>query len=303
MARGAIPTVETVAAAGTQPEADRDDLRRPLPFYYDLYTFRGPARSTAVVAAFAVPAGKLDLESVDDGVRYRFDVSLVLADTARGSVSRTDDSVFVGFPSSPKGEHLLYTHVELQAPPSSSTVHRVLMFDATKPGTGQLYDKSFPIPDYGGSSLMLSDIALGVPGAKSGWRRGGVTLALLPASQFPASSFEVFYEVYNLPAETPYETEILVERLDAGRRSQDAEERPIRLRFSGEAAAQADGSVPELRRVDATLERGRYRITVYVTNASTGETADRARVFEVSGWDPGSTLVPALSVRAKPSRR
>jgi hypothetical protein len=67
--------------------------------------------------------------------------------------------------------------------------------------------------------------------------------------------------------------------------------------------ARADGSVPELRRVDATLDRGRYRITVRVTNESTGETAARARVFEVSGWDPGSTLVPALSVRAKPQRR
>ena len=33
--------------------------------------------------------------------------------------------------------------------------------DATTPGVGQLYSSPFPIPDYSGDHLMLSDIALG----------------------------------------------------------------------------------------------------------------------------------------------
>ena len=55
---------------------------QPLPFSYDLYAFRGAGDSTAVVATFAVPAGHLERESYEGGTRYRFDVTLVLADTA-----------------------------------------------------------------------------------------------------------------------------------------------------------------------------------------------------------------------------
>src|SRR5688572_24623305 len=61
-------------------------LAGPLPFFYDLYTFRGEASTTTVVASFAVPAGRLQPEWAKGGVRYRFDVTLVLADTALRSV-------------------------------------------------------------------------------------------------------------------------------------------------------------------------------------------------------------------------
>ena len=134
---------------------------RALPFFYDLYTFRGHGRGTDVVAAFAVPAGRLQTEREGGSVRYRFDVTLVLADTARRSVSRTDDSVLVDLPRRLDDDHLLFTHIEVQAPPSRATLQRVIVTDATRPGIGQLYDSSFPIPDYSGSDLMLSDIALG----------------------------------------------------------------------------------------------------------------------------------------------
>ena len=275
------------------PHSPPRDLRSstgPLPFFYDLYTFRGHANSTTVVAAFAVPVGRLEKEAFDGGVRYRFDVTLVLADTAQRSVFRTDDSVFVGLPRPLAGEHLLFTHLEVQAPPSGSTLQRVIMSDATTPGVGQLYGSSFPIPDYSGKHLMLSDIALGQPGAEVGWKRGAATLALLPTSQFPASAFDVYYEIYNLPTGTPYVTEIAVEHAD------DAwvgDRRRVSTRFSGESAARADGTLPELRRVETSLANGRYRITVTIRDAVRGRTASRSRVFEVNGWQRGATMVPA----------
>jgi hypothetical protein len=80
---------------------------QPLPFYYDLYAFRGAGDSTAVVATFAVPAGHLEREPHGGAVRYRFDVTLVLADTAQRTVSRTDDSVYVAVSRALAGEHLL----------------------------------------------------------------------------------------------------------------------------------------------------------------------------------------------------
>jgi hypothetical protein len=267
---------------------------RPLPFFYDLYTFRGTGGRTAVVAAFAVPAGRLEVEERARGIRYRFDVTLVLADTALRAVSRTDDSVYVGSPHRLPGEHLLFTHIEVQAPPSRTTLQRVIMTDATKPGIGQLYGSPFPIPDYTGRDLMLSDIALGQPGARAGWERGDVTLALLPTSEFPGSTFDVYYEIYNLPAGHRYVTEIFVEDVDSTRTERAADRTTVRLRFAGEADTRRDGMLQELRRVETSLDRGRYRITVTITDQQTGETASRARFFQVRAPGRGATMVTAL---------
>lgn len=291
MLRGLVLTICLVAVAAT-PAAP------PLPFFYDLYTFRGDEGATTVVASFAVPAGRLDRESEDGEVRYRFDVSFVLADTVGHFVSRTDDSVYVSLPDALSGDHLFHTHVEVQAPPSTDTWQRVIMTDATSAGTGQIYYSSFPIPDYGGDELMLSDIALGMPGARSGWRRGDVTLALLPTSQFPESAFDVYYEIYNLPAGDSYDTEFAFEPVDeAGAPLDEDEGRAVRARFSGESSAGEDASVQELRRVQSALEKGHYRLTVTVTNRATGEAANRSRFFEVRGWGRGATLVQALPRR------
>ena len=266
----------------------RESAVKPLPFHYDLYTFRGPGGTTAVVSAFAVEAGNLETESAGDRARYRFSVTLVLADTVRRTVSNTHDTVFVDVPGSFPDHHLLHTHVEVRARPSGTTRQRVIMTDATTPGIGQLYSDVFPIPDYSGRELMLSDIALGRPGAAAGWRRGDVTLALLPTSLFPAGAFDVYYEIYNLPAGHPYTTEIAVQRLD-----EPAEDEPMRLRFSNESESGRDGMLAELRQVEAALRKGRYRLTVTITDRVSGESASRARDFEVRNDGREATMVAA----------
>jgi hypothetical protein len=252
-----------------------------LPFFYDLYTFRGQAGRTAIVASYAVEAGELRRETQDGCVQYRLVVSLVLADTALGSVSRTDDSVTVRFSRTPRSQQMLRTHLEVQAPPSSSTLQRVIMSDVTTPGFGQLYHGPFPIPDYSGPELMLSDIALGEPDAEGGWTRGDVTLALLPTGRLPEGSFNLYYEVYNLPAGHAYDTEIAIERLDGTGQGRDASGREVRTRFSGESTADADGLLPEMRSIESSLPEGRYRLTVTILDEGTGRTASRSRTFQV----------------------
>jgi hypothetical protein len=288
MHRGLIPLLCLLAAAPARGPV------RPLPFFYDLYTFRGGAGSTTVVAAFAIPAGQLERESRDGDVFYRFDVTLVLADTALKSVSRTDDSVVVATPRSLRGDHLLHTQIEVQAPPSTTTLQRVIMTDASTPGIGQLYGSAFPIPDYSGTELMLSDVALGDPYLHEGWKRGDVTLALLPTSQFPEGSFEVYYEIYNLPEGHRYTTELSVESLEVEHAGREGAPGAVRARFDGTAAPSADAAVPELRRVDTSLSKGRYRLTVTVTDDDTGKTVSRSREFQVRGGSRRATLVPAL---------
>jgi len=273
--------------------------RRPLPFFYDLYTFRGTDRHTAVIAAFAVPAGRLEREHEDSEVRYRFDVTLVLADTALRSVTRRDDTVSVSVPHALDDRHLLYTHIQMQATPSASTLQRVIMNDETRPGIGQLYTSPFPIPDYSGSDLMLSDLALGWTEAEAGWKRGDVQLALLPTSQFPEGSFDLYYEIYNLPFGHRYATEIAIAPMDDSGNPPPGEDRSVRTRFFGEAATRPDGSLGELRRVEADLDEGRYRLTVTVTDQDTDLSTSRSRSFEVRPWARGATMVPALPRRRR----
>jgi hypothetical protein len=269
---------------------------RPLPFFYDLYTFRAEGGRTTVVAAFAVKAGELETERVGDNDRYRFSVTLVLADTLLRSVTNRHDSVYAELPRNTRDEHLLYTHIEVQAPPSGHIQQRVTMIDATRAGIGQLYWKYIRIPDYSGTELMLSDVALGQPDAQIGWERGGATLALLPTGQLPSRAFDVYYEIYNLPAGNPYTTEITVERL-AGSPSETAKGRePIRLSFSNESTAAADGTLPELRRVGTPFTKGNYRVTVTIEDQTTGKTASRSRTFQVQTSGRGATMVPALPV-------
>ena len=274
---------------------DRSPVR-PLPFFYDIYTFRGEGGRTTVVAAFAVEAGELETKRVGDNERYRFSVTLVLADTVLRSVTNRHDSVFAELPRRVSDEHLLYTHIDVQAPPSHDIQQRLTMIDATESGIGQLYWKYTQIPDYSGTELMLSDVAFGQPDAQTGWTRGEATLALLPTSQFPSSAFNVYYEIYNLPVGNPYTTEVTVERV-AGTSRETAEDRePIRLRFTGESAAAADGTLPELRRVGNSLAEGSYRITVTIEDLSTGKTASRSRTFEIHTSWRGATMVPAHQV-------
>jgi hypothetical protein len=306
MVRGLVALLCVASAAsavkqvwsGVTPASQSDGVparasTEPLPFFYDLYTFRGPSRSTTVVAAFAVEARHLAKAEVGNEVRYRFGVSFVLADTARRTVSQTDDSVLVRVARPFADDHLLFTHIEVPAPPSTTTLQRVIMIDGTEPGIGQLYTTPFPIPDYSGSELMISDIALGHPDVNGGWGRGDVTLALLPTSRFPESKFDVYYEIYNLPAGHRYSTDIAIEPLDdAG--EPIASSRPVRLRFAGQATIRRDGSLPELRRIEAPLAKGRYRITVTIIDQRTGRSANRSRSFEVHGWGPGVTMVVAV---------
>lgn len=265
----------------------------PLPFYYDLYTFRGAANKTAVIAAFAVPVKSLAQEQADDRIRYRFDVTLVLADTALRRVIRRDDSVFVDLPRALSDDHLLYTHSQVESSTSNATVQRVIMIDATTPGVGQMYSHAYPVPDYSGTDLMLSDIALGQPDAEAGWKRGDVALALLPTSQFPSSAFDVYYEIYNLPKGHTFITEVIVERADDSGIRWLSDRRPVHVRFNGVSAAHTDATLNELRRVETSLQNGRHRITVNITDETTQQTATKSRVFHVRGWKRGATLVPA----------
>ena len=73
IAVAAGPTHSGICASAYVPTHDLTlPVPRPLPFFYDLYSFRGENGNTTVIAAFAVPVSKLGRERHERAMRYRF---------------------------------------------------------------------------------------------------------------------------------------------------------------------------------------------------------------------------------------
>jgi hypothetical protein len=238
-----------------------------------------------VVAAVAVPVERLQKRDIALASAYRVDLSLILVDTASRRVIRQDDSVALNATRAFKNDDLFRMHVEVAVPPSSTTLQRVIVSDPSEPGIGQLYGGPFPIPDYSTSKLMMSDIVLAEPRVEGRWHRGDVALALVPTGRFKGASFRVFYELYNIPDNTAYSTEIEIEALQKTtgqklKRLFGANKGKISLKFDGVAVDVKNNALQELRQVDAQLPVGRYRMRVTV-RLENGETVKGERVFAV----------------------
>lgn len=269
-------------------DSDAPNFTKDLPFYFDLYTFRGNEGRTNVVAAVAVPVERLQRSAVALNPAYRVDISLIVVDTAARRVIRQDDSVALSATRAFKNDDLFRMHVEVTVPPSKTTLQRVIVSDPSEPGVGQLYGGPFPVPDYSTDKLMLSDIVLAEPRVDGRWRRGQVALALVPTGRFKGGSFRVFYEIYNIPQNSAYTTEIEIEPVlkSAGRRIKElfgAKSR-IAFRFDGVALDVKNGVLQELRTMEARLSPGRYRLRITVKAAS-GETIKGERLFIVPEKD------------------
>ncbi len=265
-------------------DSDAPNFTKDLPFYFDLYTFRGEQGRTNVVAAVAVPVEKLQKSAATLNPSYRVDLSLILVDTAARRVVRQDDSVALATTRAFKNDDLFRMHVEVAVPPSRTTLQRVIVSDPSEPGIGQLYGGPFLIPDYSTGKLMMSDIVLAEPRVEGRWHRGNVALALVPTGRFKGGSFRVFYEIYNIEDNSAYSTEIEIEPIQrsAGQRIKElfGSKSKISLKFDGVALDVKDGVLQELRQVEAPLSPGRYRMRITVKNAN-GETVKGERLFVV----------------------
>ena len=265
-------------------DSDRPAFTKDLPFYFDLYTFRGEEGRTNVVAAVAVPVEKLQKKDIAMNPAYRVDLSLILVDTASRKVIRQDDSVAIAATRAFKNDDLFRMHVEVAAPPSRTTLQRVIVSDPSEPGIGQLYGGPFPIPDYSLGKLLMSDIVLAEPRVEGKWHRGDVKLALVPTGRFKGGSFRAFYELYNIADNTAYSTEIEIEPIQKSPgqklKSLFGGKSKISLKFDGVALDVKNNTLQELRQVDAQLGPGRYRMRITV-RLENGETVRGERVFVV----------------------
>jgi hypothetical protein len=182
-------------------------------------------------------------------------------------------------------DDLVLATLALPVVPGTGLAHRLVVRDAADSTTGGMLGRGLDIPDFHGDSLMLSDVVLAEPGATGSFRRGTVSLQLVPTREYRGGAFNVFYEVYNLAVE-PYSTELLIEREGGGigravKRLFGGGGPVVRLRFEGVARPEPDSVVREIRAVESELSPGRYRLRVTVTEGGTGRSASRERPFTV----------------------
>lgn len=277
------------AFAALASDTDRPDFDEELPFYFDVFGFRGRDRKTDVTAAIAIPGTSLEPKPTDAGLLYSVQVSFILIDTVKGGVTRKDTTYTYLSSHTLRKDEYLRLHATLASAATQSAMHRVVVRDAHQPDKGQLYGGSVPINSYDTPKLTISDIVLAEPEPGT-WKRREAQLAFVPPRQFvEGEPVNLFYEIYNLPRGADYRTEISLEPAEGGaatgftrlKRLFGGSDGRVNLSFTGVANADPELGVQEVRRMSSGVKSGKYQLIVRITNLATGETAQRAIQYVV----------------------
>ncbi|HEX6588248.1 MAG TPA: hypothetical protein VF039_04450 [Longimicrobiales bacterium] len=275
---GDVSPVDQMLGTGDHfPNTIRSGHSQPLDYVYDFYQFRGEQERTTVTAALAIPADQLRPMLTDSQVVYGVKAALILVDTLRESVARVDTTMYFASEQLADSDSWLRAYVNVDGDARDRTVYRLVVGDAFDPRTGALFGGPIRLRDFTGGRLEVSDIVL--TGAGEGrWQRGELTLPLTPAVPFERSQpITLFYEIYNLPSEGRYRTEVRVVPVSRGLVDRVSDllspgTRSLRVSFEGTAPAGA-APVQEVRTLQTGLRPDAYIIEVTVTDLSSGERA------------------------------
>lgn len=267
----------------------RTDSHRPafdaaVPFHYDWYTFRADA-GTELLMAVGIP-----LHELPPGQRsLRLRLSVV--DTANAAIAHAGTITQIVERSA--APDLLRTHLSLVAEPASS-VYRIDVRDASDPRVGTIYGGAANLPDYGGDTLMVSDVMLARQTDDGSLVRGDVRLAPAPSQVFAGGRFRVYYEIYNMPPGDAYVTEITVEPVRdngiiAGIVGLFRDDESVKLRFEDTApadvpsrdaadagrSAAAGPTLPQVRDITAPFRSGPWLLRLTISSESGSITRER----------------------------
>jgi hypothetical protein len=266
-----------------------DSYRLPfdgaLHFGYDLLAFRGTDGMTDLSAPLAIQADSLRPDTLSDGTSgHALDISLHVVDTVGNRAFRGD--TLIVFQVQDEATGIIVTHVDLSVPPLPDAVQRLMVREATRsPGRGRTHGQHIMVPDFSGDSLIISTIVMGSLEGAPNWRRGNVALPVIPTGEFEGGDFQIFYELYNLPEDTPFRTEITVHRVRSGMQRitgfLTGNDPVIQLRFDDVAGPDEAGIVRQLRTVESELEPGIYRTRVRVIDAERRTESITERQFSV----------------------
>ncbi|MCI0435951.1 MAG: hypothetical protein L0271_20280, partial [Gemmatimonadetes bacterium] len=215
-----------------------------------------------------------------------FSVSMFVVDTVNPSVARHDTILRYRYSQPPAPGAAVVASVSVSVEPKDDALLRMVVRQTSRQDHGAMHGQHILVPDFTGDSLQLSSIVLGLPGQGGNWRRGRTELTVMPLGEFAGGDFRVFYEIYNLPEDALYTTQITIDRL------RDAQGRPldirpdtppaIHLRFEDVAQPDPAGTIEELRNVESDLVPGQYRVQIRITNLATRQSAATERLFSVT---------------------
>lgn len=238
-------------------DTDYPTFSEPLPFAHQLYNFRAPDGSTELLAAIGIE---------DPGVE-RVRVSFVAADTIFDRFG-TVDTVLTLAPGTEVDDGRREAALSLTAHAVPFGIYRLFVRNAADSTQGEWYGNGIRLRDFGGPLLHISDLVLASPDVAPTHQRGDTRIALSTRNEFPGGRVRLFYELYNLPAEARYVTEITITEPGGGigraiGRLFGADD-PVRLRFEEHATPETDGVVRVVRDVVASLPAGDYELRVIV---------------------------------------
>ncbi|MGH7520307.1 MAG: GWxTD domain-containing protein [Gemmatimonadales bacterium] len=248
-------------------------------------TAGGEAQLLHVV--FAIPAERLSAAPAEaaGGLRYPLQFRLIVADATGRVVARLD--TLRVFTARQQLRHPDYLTGRLALPvPAGQYVFRLLV--ATRDGgAGDLVSGDLRVDTLDARRFAVSDVVVGREGSGLVWYApSGDTVRLNPLERFPeGSAVHLYYEVYGLASGAPYHTVVRLER-EGGRSVFGAIGRlfgggrsPVLLEFD----APASGPVTrEHRGIELRdLSKGRYRLSVIISDPATGASVTRTQRFQV----------------------
>ena len=283
-----VSDMRQTALEALETDTHEPDFTANLPFYYDLYSFRGANGTTEVTLGAAIPGTNLSGRQAGPVFIYQLQASLILIDTATDVITRKDTVYTLRSPRLLSAGEYLRLHMKVEAPYSPASTHRVVLRDVVTPGVGQFYGGPADLRGFTGENLMISDIVLAEPGAGN-WRRGDAELRLVPPREFSEKQpLRVFYELYNLPPNQQYRTQITMVPVDGGAvlgritKLFGGGDGSVQLEFDAVTPQNSAGVVQELREVTPEVKPGRYRIVVRVTNLDNQQTVRSETSFILS---------------------
>ena len=221
---------------------------------------------------WAVPGATLVPIKHDLGFVYPVRLRVAVSD-AQGNVVASLDTVkmFLSAVEIPQKENLV-DRMSLAVPPGMLR-YRVAVDQDERAGIVMPRD-SIDVGKFDGSAFTVSSVVLGSRNANLRWvRQPGDTVFFNPTGVYRQNAdMELYYEVYGLPAGSPYNVELRVGRRDGGRAA-------ITLKYE----EKAEGVVTRTRRT-IKLERvrqGEYTLTLIVTTPD-GRRTERRAGFQVS---------------------
>lgn len=280
------PVEQMLGTGDFFPNTVRTGFTQELDYVYDLYQFRGRDQRTSVTAALAVPTSQLRPMLTDSQVVYGLGVSMILVDTLNQKVSRVDTTLYFASARLADADAFMRAYVDLEMEPADRVVYRLVVKDAFDPRTGALFGGPMPMRDFDTDRIAVSDVVL-TRSDGGQWSRSGLTFALTPAQSFGLREpVTIFYEIYNLPPDTPYRTEIRVVPVERGLMDRLVDvvtpgSRSLRVSFEGSTRA-SGGPVREVRTLQGGLRADDYEIQITVTDLRNGDRATASRLMTLA---------------------